>query len=1550
MTKSNLEETRIIVVLGMHRSGTSAVTKSLELLGANLGIQLHQARFDNPTGFWEDVEVVRINESLLSHYQSSWQLFAEEPMHELSDHPLSEIFEKAVELVRSRAHQYGLWAFKDPRTARFIPFWKHVLSSAGLEPLFVITCRNPLSVAASLAARDELPTAKCAYLWTQHMLPTLRDTVGNRRVIVDYDVFLSDPLAQVCRIATALGLPVPLPTEPAVTAYLENFLRTDLRHTTHTLEDLRNCEDVPKCVGSLYELLLSAARDEISTDALTFNDQIQACEAEFRKFTPALNLLNDRERRIETLKEKMCSLQNEQANNARQSEQELGNRQHLIDTLTAQASLLNREISQANDKIRALQDDEARLTRSLSSQEAIATSLRSTLAASESRTHEETKKNQQLDSRNKELTGEVAQLRSEREALRKQVSNLQGIVRDVTSSKSWKMTAPMRVLMTSTRRALQVVRNAPRRVALWAWHRTPLSRDTKDRLRDLAFSATPFLFRNTNRYLNWERERRIYQASPAARPASYRTVGDGFVPHSTDPRFYATTTRLIAFYLPQFHPIPENDEWWGKGFTEWTNVRPARPNFRGHYQPHVPLDLGYYDLLDGKTQKRQVELAKQYGIGGFCFYMYWFGGKRLLEKPLDNYVADRSLDLPFCVCWANENWCRRWDGLEQELLMSQKHSPEDDIAFISCAAHYLEDPRYIRIHGRPLLIIYRPSLFPNIVETANRWREWCRANGIGEIHLAYTQSFEAADPATYGFDSAIEFPPNNASPPKLSDQVKPLRDNFAATVYDWRYYAKRSEAYVEPPYRLFRSVCPSWDNTARRKEKGTVFLHSSPPEYQVWLENAIHHTQAHRSDPEEHLVFVNAWNEWAEGAHLEPDERYGYAWLTASRFALANTSNEHCRAILLSTHDCHTHGAQIQTLETARACKSIGYSVFVIALQGGRLLDEFAAIGPTINCAAASEAEIDCFIREARRAGASEAITSTIVSGSIIPRLKQHGFKVISLIHELPGVIRQLDQLENGKLICKHADKVVFPADMVCARFRDIFPLDESKVVLRPQGLLRKNPFKGEKPSARREICSQYNIPNDAKIVLSVGFGDNRKGLDLFIEVAARVTQADPKAVFFWVGAVGADFSDKISSAIEDSSLHDKVILPGFCNDPRIFFAAADVYALTSREDPFPNVVAEAIDVDVPVVAFESATGAAQFILENNGELARFEDVDDFAEKTLRLLSQPNITCLNKPHSLRMYILDLLHSLSGVPRVSVVIPNYNYRRYIEGRIKSVVEQTFPIYELIVLDDCSSDDSLKVIREVTGKLDVDSVIIANKRNSGSVFKQWRRGVDIARGDVIWIAEADDLSELTFVSTLISRFQDQSLSLAYCESKMMAPDGTITANNYRSYTSGASTCFAHDYHRTGTQEIIDALSVKNTIPNVSAVLFRSDHLKRVLRLHQAEIEGMKVAGDWLLYLRLLSSGTISFCSHSLNMHRRHTSSVTSSLDKVRHLDEIISMQNLASEIVDVPQHKRQLAELFVEEVRKQFGLPEKAVDLKAPLPELEIQVGNSQTVAK
>ena len=340
--------------------------------------------------------------------------------------------------------------------------------------------------------------------------------------------------------------------------------------------------------------------------------------------------------------------------------------------------------------------------------------------------------------------------------------------------------------------------------------------------------------------------------------------------------------RVIAFYLPQFHAIPENDAWWGQGFTEWTNVRRARANFVGQWQPHEPGELGYYDLTDASVRDAQANLARQHGVDAFCYYYYWFNGKRLLDRPLAEMATSGQPDFPFCVCWANENWTRRWDGLEHEILIAQQYSRDDSIAFIRSLFPLFDDRRYLRVGGRPLLLVYNCGDIPNIAQTVSTWRETARREGRGELYLAAVQRNALDNPTAHGFDAAVEFPPLGHAAENRVDRVDVTNPVFRGTVFGYASLAAHYLMLPRPPYRQFRGVTPMWDNTARRQNEGMVVVDSTPELFGVWLGHAIAQTRLrHRGD--ERLLFVNAWNEWAEGNHLEPDRRYGRRYLEAVR-------------------------------------------------------------------------------------------------------------------------------------------------------------------------------------------------------------------------------------------------------------------------------------------------------------------------------------------------------------------------------------------------------------------------------------------------------------------------------------------------------------------------------------------------------------------------------------------------------------------------------------------------------------------------------------------
>jgi lipopolysaccharide biosynthesis protein len=357
--------------------------------------------------------------------------------------------------------------------------------------------------------------------------------------------------------------------------------------------------------------------------------------------------------------------------------------------------------------------------------------------------------------------------------------------------------------------------------------------------------------------------------------------------------------RVIAIYLPQFHPIPENDAWWGAGFTEWRNVVRARPQFPGHYQPHLPADLGFYDLRVPETRDAQAAMAARHGLSGFCYYHYWFNGKRLLHRPFDEVLRSGTPNFPFCLCWANENWTRRWDGRDRELLLAQQHSLQDDRNHIEFLLEAFRDPRYMTVGGKPLFLVYRTKLLPDPKRTADVWRETARRAGFPDLYLVRVESFgDKTDPASIGFDAAMEFAPHFKDVGGLiGRRFSRLRKRLIRvgllqptpylthSVYRYEALVEHMLKLPEAPYTRFRCVTPGWDNSARRAVGAFIFHGATPELYEVWLRDVVNATKAQRTG-EEQLVFVNAWNEWAEGNHLEPDQRWGHAYLEATRRAL----------------------------------------------------------------------------------------------------------------------------------------------------------------------------------------------------------------------------------------------------------------------------------------------------------------------------------------------------------------------------------------------------------------------------------------------------------------------------------------------------------------------------------------------------------------------------------------------------------------------------------------------------------------------------------------
>lgn len=349
------------------------------------------------------------------------------------------------------------------------------------------------------------------------------------------------------------------------------------------------------------------------------------------------------------------------------------------------------------------------------------------------------------------------------------------------------------------------------------------------------------------------------------------------------------SARLIAFHLPQFHPTPENDAWWGKGFTEWTNVAKAKPLFPGHYQPHVPADLGFYDLRLAETRHAQAELAKEYGVGGFCYYHYWFGdGRRILERPVNEILDSGEPDFPFCLCWANHSWNSVWQGTNDTLIEQRYPGWDDHAAHFNWLLRAFTDPRYLTVEGKPIFLIYRPDDIPDVLKVTDYWRERALKAGLPGLYLIGVSHYEQHwDPRQRGLDASTmqALPDRNGRIPwrLLATKLRlALQGNkHKLTVWDYREVLPMLLRTHQVDWSDYPLVLPNWDNTPRSGMNGLVLENATPELFRGLLHEAV----ARVSDrpPEERIVFLKAWNEWAEGNYVEPDQKWGRAYLEAIR-------------------------------------------------------------------------------------------------------------------------------------------------------------------------------------------------------------------------------------------------------------------------------------------------------------------------------------------------------------------------------------------------------------------------------------------------------------------------------------------------------------------------------------------------------------------------------------------------------------------------------------------------------------------------------------------
>jgi glycosyltransferase involved in cell wall biosynthesis len=748
-----------------------------------------------------------------------------------------------------------------------------------------------------------------------------------------------------------------------------------------------------------------------------------------------------------------------------------------------------------------------------------------------------------------------------------------------------------------------------------------------------------------------------------------------------------------------------------------------------------------------------------------------------------------------------------------------------------------------------------------------------------------------------------------------------------------------------PEFPLIKTAVPSWDNDARRQGAGLVILGSTPAKYHAWLSTLVARA---RQAPvlDESLVCINAWNEWCEAAYLEPDLHFGSAYLNATARAVVGLASGEAApyGLLLIGHDAFPSGAQQLLLNIGRVLKRRhGLRIEFLLLDGGQLEAAYRAEAPTkvlVGSVGLGAALADLAAR-----GFTRALVNTSAASSAVPALEAAGiFPSLMLVHELPRIMREKHLIEGMQRALLHVRRIVFPAHFVQAAVTAALGKAPDEAFVLPQGSYKILSPTAEKIAAFR---ARLGISKGEPLMLGAGYADMRKGFDLFLQVW-RLMNRERRVHFCWAGLLAPELDGGVAEEIAAAKASGTFHLPGLIEDVAPAFGAATAFLLTSREDPFPTVALEALSVGKLVIAFADSGGIPEMLQETGaGIVVPYGDSGAMATALERLLDQPEAPAkakarkalVRKNYTFAPYVTDLLGlALPEIPRISVAVPNYNYASYMPERLSSIFRQSHMVHEVLVLDDHSKDDSVEIIGQVATEWDREIHLIVNEVNSGSVFAQWRKAAEMAKGDWLWIAEADDTSDPEFLARLmVAVGGDPGVVMAFSDSRTIHADGSPQWESYKDYYATMEPqALARTEVFDGLEFVSRFLSVKNLILNVSAVVWRRDVLLHCLDACWENLATLRMAGDWRLYLEALSrpGARIAYEAKPLNVHRRHAQSVTHALAAELHLDEIARCHALARTTFELPELTYARQDAYVAEVRKQFTIAETAIPVAGP----------------
>lgn len=952
---------------------------------------------------------------------------------------------------------------------------------------------------------------------------------------------------------------------------------------------------------------------------------------------------------------------------------------------------------------------------------------------------------------------------------------------------------------------------------------------------------------------------------------------------------------VYAFYLTQYHRVAENDAWWGEGFTEWHNVVRGAPRFVGHYQPRIPSALGFYDLDNANVMQRQVSLAKQAGLAGFAFYYYHFGTQRLLEKPLERFLADPSLDLGFFLIWANETWSRRWDGSDSEILLEQTYPPDMPEIIAADLARHFSDPRYRRIDGRPLLAIYRTATIPDPIHWFDRLRAAFFA--LGERPLIYmAQTFEDEDPRVYGLDGALEFPPHKVSRTlQLAMPERGFGNNPLLKVWDYDAFVDSALAQPDPPYKLIRTCFPSWDNDSRRQGAASVVHGSTPEKFRRWLEGLA--DAAEHGAGEAPIVCINAWNEWGEGAYLEPDRRFGYAYLNTVQAVLHAGQADAQSRIVLVGHDAFPAGAQWLLLNLGRTLKQdFAADVVFVLLRADAgydgLLDDYRGVAETHVVRGDGAA----LAKGLARRGFVHAIVNSSASAAMLTPLTGAGIALIQLIHELPDMFAALGAAPHLAAAGGRVRRFIASTRAMAVMLEQT-GIAADHIRVRPQGRYRRVE-QLDQAAARAAL----GIDEALLVAASLGYADVRKGADLFVATAEAARDANAPVLFVWQGDWDGATLDRLEPRIDSLMASGHVLLLPNSSEIEALLGAADLYFLPSREDPLPSAAIEAWSCGLPVAAIQGTGGVPDLIeAEPRLGILAASDAPDMLLDAIGAAGAMGrsdwcVQWVAERFDWPTYVRELLRELYEPPLVDVAIVGHNHGRFAESRVASVVRQTLPPRAVTYFDIASTDGGGVGIAQVAERLGVK--LVEEPSNDGRLFQTWEAIAAASDAPFLHIAEGDDWIAPAMLERCVAALEmAPNAAYAFTAVEWIDADDQVIADHSGYPASVIGADIADGGEITAERLLASDFVIKNPILTVSSVVWRRDVLLERIRHNRRALKSLAFAFDWLLYLRAAKAGhSAVFVPDLLCRHRQHAESFAARDDMARHIAEIRRIHQL------------------------------------------------------